>query len=195
MKYNQDTVLYFNAISISNKIDCLDILLKTNEFSIVFIVETWLKPFHPDSLIIGTNPYSIVRHDRLTGKGGGVCAIFKNSLAQRISVINIDLDKDASFEILAFDLFVTKSKSYRFVCIYLPPHAAKDSDCVKHLVKILTQLSTKHELLIFGDFNFSSINWKNSILSKLPKSFLYYTIQKARLVAGEQSRQLLQRHN
>ena len=73
---NISSFLYFNALSIINKRDELDILLKRNEYDIVFISETWLKPFYPDCFLIDTHKFSMIRNDRPIRQGGGVCAIY-----------------------------------------------------------------------------------------------------------------------
>ena len=84
--------LYMNAFSIVNKINLLNALLKSdsNDFSFIFITETWLKPLYTDSYIVDSNNYSVLRNDRLNKKGGGVCVIYKNSLASDRFVLEGD---------------------------------------------------------------------------------------------------------
>ena len=68
--------IYFNARSIVNKTKELDALLKLEEYSFIFVVETWLKPAYTDSFVINSNNYGVIRCDRLIERGGGACVIF-----------------------------------------------------------------------------------------------------------------------
>ena len=89
-----------------NKLDELDIMLKSGEFNFVFITESWAKPFHADSFILsGNNNYCIFRYDRPATKGaGGVCMICKNDYAAKVLTIPLNLSSLDDVEILAFDL-------------------------------------------------------------------------------------------
>ena len=162
--------IYFNARSIVNKTKELDALLKLEEYSFIFIVETWLKPAYTDSFVINSNNYGVIRCDRLIERGGGACVIFKRTLASKVSIIDID-DSYSGFEIVAFDFFTSDSTSCRFVCVYLPPLSASDKDVVKSLVKILRKLTTKSNFYLVGDFNFSKIDWKSVSLTSGKQTF------------------------
>ena len=113
--------VFFNARSIVNKIFELKALLLSQDFTFVFITETWLKPFYPDSFLDDSDLFRALRCDRLFDRGGGVCVIYKTSLAPMISRVKINNSDCPGFEIIAFNFHYSKSKFSRFICIYLPP--------------------------------------------------------------------------
>ena len=171
-KHQNFSILFLNALSIVNKRDILNALLLQSSATITFLVETWLKPFYPDSFIVDSSNYSITRSDRLNKKGGGVAAIFENSLASKISTVDFDIKLCVGFEILAIDFFHNSSNYSRFICVYLPPNNSKNIKIVQNLIHLLTQLHNyKHETYILGDFNFSSINWKELHLHSTTHAF------------------------
>ena len=70
----------FNARSICNKLAELNHLILSETFDIVFIVESWLSPSIPDSLLVNGAPYNVFRKDRLSSHGGGLCILAKRNL-------------------------------------------------------------------------------------------------------------------
>ena len=69
----------FNARSLCNKLPSLHLLLHSYEFDIIFITESWLNCDLPDSLLLSSSLYYILRKDRPDGYGG-VVVIVQNSL-------------------------------------------------------------------------------------------------------------------
>ena len=154
---------------VRSKLGELDTLLKRNEYDIVFISETWLKPFYPDCFLIDTHKFSMIRNDRPIRQGGGVCAIYKNSLASKISKLTIDVDRCIGFQILAFDIYLTKFKYNRFVLVYLPPDCAKRLDSMLSLLNIIKKLNVTPDFHVLGDFNLGKISWKGLASFNLDK--------------------------
>ena len=152
-------ILYFNAWSIVNKRDELDHLLKSNTIQLLFITETWLRPHYIDSFIVDSSKFSIHRQDRLENKGGGVAVVYSNTLAPKISPIEIDHNTCTGFNILAIDLYTNSHKYSRFILVYLPPSNSTNITTMQQLLKILNKLKTKYDVYIMGDFNLSNINW------------------------------------
>ena len=143
----------------------------SHDYMFVFITETWLKPLYPDSFLVNTNNFNVMRKDRLNSRGGGVCVIFNSSLASKISLVDTDAENCIGFEILAFDFYFSSYKKCRFVCVYLPPSRANDCDTVQALLIVLKNLSTSSELYILGDFNFSNVRWNNLCSTNIGQTF------------------------
>ena len=170
-------LIYFNALSLVNKIDFLDILLKQELYDFIFITETWLKPKYPDPFIINNNAYSVYRTDRLFAGGGGVCILVKSSIATHISLVNVDNYKNKSFEVVAVDFYYAKYKCCRLICIYFPPQLTHSVEEVNTLIKTINSLNNKPEIIVVGDFNFATINWNNLLSHRLgqpSQSFINY---------------------
>jgi hypothetical protein len=72
--------------SIASKIDELIVVVSINQIAIVCITETWLSSTIPDSAISLPN-FNIIRNDRSSSCGGGVCIFKNNSIyCQRLTV-------------------------------------------------------------------------------------------------------------
>ena len=69
-----------NARSLRNKREHFLTILKSGDYDILFITESWLKPEFVNSLLIENCDYSIFRQDKLQAKGGGVAIVAKNNL-------------------------------------------------------------------------------------------------------------------
>ena len=130
------TCHYFNARSLSNKLNSLTLLLNSEKYDIIFITETWLSDNIFDSEIIKNSNYSIFRRDRLYRHGGGVAILFRNVI--KINMINIPVIYNAS-EILVADMS-TPSLSYRFIVSYRPPNS--DNEYNELFLQSLTWATT-----------------------------------------------------
>ena len=69
---------FFNARSLCNKLtdlySLLDGTLCSRKFNLIFVCESWLTANTPNGLLLFNSPdYVLMRHDRMTGSGGGVC--------------------------------------------------------------------------------------------------------------------------
>ena len=53
-------------------------LLYTGKIGILFVTESWLHSGIPDGLLDPRGKYSIIRRDRPTHRGGGVCIMIEN---------------------------------------------------------------------------------------------------------------------
>ncbi len=158
---NKFPITYFNARSIVNKRDILDVKLKSISSKIVLISETWLNSNYIDSFIVDSSHFCLLRNDRVNGVGGGVAVIYSKDIASKISEVSIDPILIDCFNIVAFDLFYTKYSSCRFILVYLPPNYSKNFDILTKLINVLESLLSKREIYIFGDFNFPNISWTN----------------------------------
>ena len=169
-------ILYFNARSIRNKLTDLDAILKTNEYKLIFVTETWLQSTDLSSTIIDTQNFNIIRNDRKS-HGGGVAAICSATTAKKIVTHYIDPKDTIGFELISFDLYISSRKHLCFICVYLPPHSSADVDTTKRMIKILKRFVAKKDVYIIGDFNFGKYNWDSSTLptgNKPLKHFLLF---------------------
>lgn len=113
--------------------------------------------------MVSISNYSLLRHDRSYGKGGGVAVYFKQHL-KVVQVFPKDsfLDKYSTsltnFEYLCIDFF--DKLPIRIICIYLPPKFSKCFDTVRTLCSLINSLSTcSLPCYVIGDFNLPNIDW------------------------------------
>ena len=104
----------------------------------------------------------MLRSDRSKDRGGGVAVVYNNKYSSMVSEVTINFETGDNFEIVAFDLIISKNKQSRFVCVYLPPKHSRDISIIATLINILHSLISKSPIYIFGDFNFSDISWTGS---------------------------------
>ena len=163
--------LYFNARSLKNKFLTLNLLLKSGIYEFILVTETWLNENTYDAEIVSDSEYCIIRHDRLGKVGGGVAIIFK----RHIKVIQINIPERFNFlELLVADLHFENEK-YRLVLCYRPPNLNYDDSML--LFEAISSMcsSTRHTVLLTGDFNLPDIKWnKREFFSEgtLPYEFI-----------------------
>jgi hypothetical protein len=81
------TVLSLNARSIVNKTDLLPLFFDCYNAQIIFITESWLKNSIPDCLFGLQDKFRLLRKDRISQLGGGVCAF----VSIELDVLQINL--------------------------------------------------------------------------------------------------------
>ena len=76
---NELKCVYFNARSIVNKIDELQLLIEAEHPDVIGISETWLKDNILNNELI-VNDYNIYKHDKLNKIGGGVLLLVRKGI-------------------------------------------------------------------------------------------------------------------
>ena len=151
------TCFYFNARSIMNKIDELELYLTQEKPDIVGITETWTHEEVQDSEIC-IEGYTVLRKDRVIGdkiRGGGVALYIKNEF----SVTTRDDLTEANFpESIWCNIEIMGEKTLVGVC-YRPPLNSKI--CDEAMYELITRAS-REQVLIMGDFNFPELDWAKS---------------------------------
>ena len=120
----------------------------------MFVCETWLSSGTPDGLLLYSSPdYTLVRCDRLTGVGGGVCAFINCKFDY--SVVNLP-SEFVSLEVICLDIISSGTK-HRYICAYRPP--AYNTECAELLIRCLDYLcDIQHAFTICTDFNMPNFN-------------------------------------
>lgn len=145
-----------------NKLNALQSLLLSLKYDIICITETWLGDKILDSVIIGNAPYSIVRSDRNSRRGGGSCIIIANYLYFKV-VCNSNLYEA---NIVCIDLIEAHTTKFvRIINVYCPPSFKNTKNCTNYtdFIDYLSELSASDSsLIILGDFNAPKIQWNST---------------------------------
>ena len=150
----------FNGQSIVNKLYELRFLLHTNSYDCVFITETWLTDDISNGLLDPHSEYTIIRTDRKSRKGGGVCVLIN----KKHNVIPVQLANEyADLELLAID-FLSVLPKVRVFVVYRPPYY--DLKAVLYteiMIDCLTRYSCGNRChIIVGDLNTPKMDWENA---------------------------------
>ena len=122
----------------------------------IFITEAWLDSSCNDSLLINNCAYSVIRHDRVSSSGGGVCVIYDNLLCCTQVVLP---PKYFHLEFICIDVNV-KGDVQRFILCYNPPSYTAES--MADLCACLAILcDVDYVCTLVGDFNLPMVNWFN----------------------------------
>ncbi|KAK6046091.1 hypothetical protein COOONC_16403, partial [Cooperia oncophora] len=117
--------------------------------------ESWLSSKISDSELSADLPYSVLRKDRSTRKGGGVCALI-HSLVQyeKVSFNYQDMISD----VMCFDILLPTR--HRFILVYRPPNSVNAQD--ETLLSVIFDLAAAVPFgtTVLGDFNLD-IDWHN----------------------------------
>lgn len=150
MSYNQKTinmirVMHFNAQGITSgtAINQLEYILKEKQIDIIFINETYLKPYNKFQLL----NYVVHREDRST-HGGGVLIAIRNSIPHK-RILKFPTTKIENVSISV----EINGRPIRFTSAYNPKNTPKLWD---DLSKITNSYS---DFFIFGDFNAHHTTW------------------------------------
>ena len=161
---NELKCVYFNARSIVNKIDELQLLLEAEHPDVIGISETWLKETILDNEL-NVNDYNIYRHDRVNKIGGGVLLLVQKSIK---TIIREDLTNKFN-EIVWCDLITRNRKLVIGVCYRSPSITIEDDNSLYDLLNVVS----KENIILMGDFNFgNSIDWKSNVSHGQGKIFL-----------------------
>ena len=167
-----------NSRSICNKTTILNELVLDNDLDIVAITETWLQKDDTfsasDMTPVG---YSFKHIDRNIGRAGGVGLLHRSSIS--VTVLNNNETINATtIEYIKCSVTICKT-NYTIIVIYRPPptktNKLQNGTFFDEIYELLvTDLITKSNLIICGDFNYhmdkaDDINTKrlNSILNEL----------------------------
>ena len=149
--------MYFNARSIVNKIDELEIYTKEEDLDIIGVTETWLS----DEILTSEyslEGYTLLRKDRkdlVKTRGGGVALYVKNEIN---IVEREDINEQLFPESLWCELVFKGEKTLLGVCYRPPDSLAVNNEA---LYSLLNKVG-RENVVIMGDFNFAELRWDNS---------------------------------
>lgn len=141
-------IVNFNARSVVNKTDILEIQLLRHDPHIAIITETWLRSDITNELVFPPH-YKVFRKDRMH-RGGGVAVLVKDQ-------IDATLIGDApDLECLCVKLSCWGHCFVLYAC-YRPPDATPD-----YLIKLQEHMSSyqNKKILLIGDLNLPGVNWE-----------------------------------
>lgn len=166
LKYKRDkrylarnpSFVYANIRSIFNKIEEVDLLLRKHHIDIALFVESWLNKDVLDQFV-SIDGYNIIRHDRSTGKGGGIICYVKSDIIPTV----IESTQIPSLSVCNSEFLTIffRQMSLLLIGLYHPfwnspvEHEAAINaitDVIDH-VMVNEQYFGKPRIVIFGDFN------------------------------------------
>jgi len=141
-----------NARSVTKKETLIENMIVVNDFDFFIITETWLK--NNDNKMIPRG-YNFIPLHRKTGRGGGIYAIYKESLKLKKNRIQSNYN---TFESLDMTLTSEKNENHRIIVIYRPPPSHKNKFTHNQFFDELDTLAleistTNEEIVMLGDFN------------------------------------------
>lgn len=147
--------IYFNARSIKNKLNELQLLLSEESPFIVGVTETWLTADVQD-FELSFEGYTLIRRDRSDpnkGRGGGVALLIKSCL----NPVKRSIGEEKSVEILFCSIECGGQETLIGIC-YRPGDTRAEVNL--ELFDILEGVNYKYFILM-GDFNFSELVWSS----------------------------------
>jgi exonuclease III len=169
----------FNARSLNNKLPDLHYPLRSQEFDVLCVTETWLHESVLNSIILDGSPYSLFRSDRQTGHGGGGVCIFTNNNTTKVICIPV-ASKFSSLQLCVVDysgqfssvcvVDLPRGTRLRLFVCYRPPSGDSDPVAVQYLCNMRDCLGglfpANSSVIICGDFNLPNIDWSVDNCSK-----------------------------
>ena len=148
--------LLLNARSLNQKLPEFHKLLR-DDFSVLFITESWLSESVTNGMLDNTGLYNIYRKDRPYKRGGGVIGLVTKDFNSYFIPLPSIYD---SLELISF-VVVTDLGTYRFIVVYRPPdynqHARDHMLLLCECLKFLCE--TTDTVILVGDLNLPKIDW------------------------------------
>lgn len=139
-----------NARSLNNKTAVLSDLIFHNNFDILGLTETWLKPDTSKYFLSDLTPkgYNLTHKPRPTKRGGGVAFM----ISEMIKTSSFSIPDFTSFESIAIRAEIN-GRQCLFICIYRPPEYPAES-FFEEINSLLENIYlTNFEIFVMGDFN------------------------------------------
>ena len=97
-------------------------MLSSSLYNMIFVTETWFSNDVTDAMVTSNSHYKILRHDRTSKSGGGVCILIDNDIPHSKLILssNDELLLDQSCcELVGLDVLLSNVE-YRFILLYRP---------------------------------------------------------------------------
>ena len=150
------------------KFEQISLILKTcNNIDILFLLETFLKPFNPDS-VYNIPGYNLYRKDRDGTKAGGGLLAY---VADRVRAKRMYEHEDDGIESMWFNVCPHKSNRPILVgALYRPPSTNADTDNkIEHHIE--SAYLRSQEMILVGDININYLNQNTYSKHRLAKAF------------------------
>ena len=144
-----------NARSLNNKLPDFHHLLSSCSYKMIFVTETWFSNDVTDAMVTSNCPYDIIRQDRTSKLGGGVCALIDIKIPYSKLILTSDeelLLYQSCCDLIGLDVLLSDVK-YRFILLYRPPHSSFKTgelqNATKSLPTLLCNLTHKLATTVF----------------------------------------------
>ena len=142
--------------------------MSLGQYSFIFVTESWLTDHVTNAMIDPLHHYHILRRDRTSKTGGGVCALISQVFKIVEHVFNEDeksLMDHCECEILCFDVLLPNARQ-RFILAYRPPPTSTKKELLlaktQSFISLLSKLvDSRVTTFILGDLNLPKIYWES----------------------------------
>ncbi|KAI5727884.1 hypothetical protein M8J77_008146 [Diaphorina citri] len=165
--------IHLNAQSLSAHMHEIRTLIDNADLHAILISESWLKPSISDSLV-NISGYTLVRHDRLVRRGGGVAMYIRNDLTHKVLVRSTAASSqdDKIIEFMAVEL-VVRSIKILLTVVYKPPKANQLDELYDLIVSVIPQYE---HIILMGDFNINLLDSNSSVATRFAETMTSYNL-------------------
>ena len=150
---------HLNIRSLLKSFYDFSLLIRSNDYDVVMVTETWLTNNIPDQ-VVNIPGYDLYRFDRQHGRGGGVCAYAKQALSARLVTFDFQISP------LLENIFIKISLNTRTLIVggfYRPPNS-NANNFISDFDSILSYVCPIFDhVIIMGDLNVNFFNLNTPI--------------------------------
>lgn len=157
---------HVNAQSLRCHVDEIRAIFGPQNFDIIAVSESWLKPYIPSSEVT-LQGYQLFRNDRLQKTGGGVAVYVKDCIKVK-HLFSTPQEYTAKPEFIFLEIILSVSDVLLLGVCYRPPRVGHLADFENTLLRLLPGYS---HVLIMGDFNTNLLNNHNHEYNQLTRMF------------------------
>lgn len=178
MNLNDLKILQWNARGINKKRHELIKILNEFDADIIVIVESLLN----SNIRLTLKNYAVIRHDRTTNKGGGLCIFIRKNIM--FKVIDSFIDIPDVLENKNILLFPESVNPILISSIYRPPHDNFDNNLWNLLFQKLHNFTSVSGIktVLLGDFNCHHYIWELQASNDNIGSKLHEQIEDSNLI-------------
>lgn len=156
--HNKLSVLHFNSQSLNKKIDNIKDYLSqfTSPFNIIAVSETWMSDNKGTDLTM--TGYEMFYTNRKDKRSGGVALYIDRKLDCK-SIENMSLAVEGVLECVTVEITLEKRNKILVSCVYRT--SGSDISVFKDWIEKLFSLSTKHDIILCGDYNIDLLKVNN----------------------------------
>lgn len=148
------SIFYHNCSGLRTKIKNLYIDIKSCNYNLIILTETWLNDSFKNEEIFD-NDWLVYRKDRNyeqtnTSRGGGVLIAIRNNIASDIVEVNFDSNSEQIWA------QVNSGRKTIFIgAIYIPPNSCEESylSVLSSIDEVNNKMNENDAIFLFGDWN------------------------------------------
>lgn len=153
-------IYFHNVGGIKSDISSLRAAIKSSDYDIIVLIETWLNMNIPTGVLFDDHEWVVYRRDRCDGgdnrQGGGVLVAVRKIYCS----MDVEIGFDDQIEQVWCKICLP-NKNVFISAVYVPPMSSEEvyNRCSDNVKKVIDHKQPHDDVFVFGDFNKPELKW------------------------------------